>query len=66
MGCGLAVPIHYCDPQDPAEFISAVKILAPWMEVKRRQRGGRIDPVRHQARGLYHFFPQGILTPRNF
>jgi hypothetical protein len=42
MGYELAVPIHYCDPQDPAEFISAVKILAPWMEVKRRQPGGEM------------------------
>jgi len=42
MGCGLAVPIHYCDPQDPAEFISAVKILAPWKEAKRRQPGGEL------------------------
>ena len=42
MVCELAVPIHYCDPQDPAECISAVKILAPWMEVKRRQRGGEL------------------------
>jgi L-ascorbate metabolism protein UlaG (beta-lactamase superfamily) len=33
VGCELAVPIHYCDPQDPSEFAAAAKILAPWMEV---------------------------------
>lgn len=33
IGCELAVPMHYCDPEDPAEFSAAARILAPWMEV---------------------------------
>lgn len=34
IGCELAIPIHYFDPEDPSAFADAVKILAPWMEVK--------------------------------
>jgi L-ascorbate metabolism protein UlaG (beta-lactamase superfamily) len=33
IGCELAVPMHYCDSEDPVEFSAAAKILAPWMEV---------------------------------
>lgn len=39
IGCELAVPIHYCDPRDPTEFTAAIKILAPWMEVKCMKPG---------------------------
>jgi L-ascorbate metabolism protein UlaG (beta-lactamase superfamily) len=39
IGCELAVPMHYCDPQDPSAFASAVKILSPWMDVKNMKPG---------------------------
>jgi L-ascorbate metabolism protein UlaG (beta-lactamase superfamily) len=39
VGCELAVPMHYDDPEDPIDFTAAVKILAPWMEVKVMKPG---------------------------
>ena len=39
IGCELAVPMHYCDPQDPSEFVTAARILAPWMEIKCLEPG---------------------------
>jgi L-ascorbate metabolism protein UlaG (beta-lactamase superfamily) len=39
IGSELTVPIHYCDSQDPFKFSTAVKILAPWMEIKCMQPG---------------------------
>jgi L-ascorbate metabolism protein UlaG (beta-lactamase superfamily) len=39
VGCELVVPMHYVDPRDPADFVSAVKTLAPWMEVKAMKPG---------------------------
>jgi len=39
IGCEFAIPMHYCDPKDVAEFKNAVKILAPWMEVKCMKPG---------------------------
>ncbi len=34
IGCEFVIPMHYCDPQDPSEFVLSLKILAPWMEAK--------------------------------
>jgi L-ascorbate metabolism protein UlaG (beta-lactamase superfamily) len=39
IGCELVVPMHYCEPNDPAEFTATVKILAPWMEVTLMRPG---------------------------
>jgi len=39
IGCELAVPIHYYEPQDPVDFAAAVRILAPWMEVRNMEPG---------------------------
>jgi L-ascorbate metabolism protein UlaG (beta-lactamase superfamily) len=42
IGCELAIPIHYYDPQDPVEFSAASRILAPWMEVKIMKAGEEV------------------------
>jgi len=39
IGCELAIPMHYFEPQDPIDFAAAVRILAPWMEVKLMKPG---------------------------
>jgi len=39
IGCELAVPMHYHDAEDPLEFAAAIKILAPWMEIKCMEPG---------------------------
>jgi len=43
VGCELAIPIHYCDDRDAEEFSLAVRILAPWMEVKCMKPGEEIN-----------------------
>jgi len=55
IGCELAIPMHYCDPQDPAEFIVAAKILAPWMEVKCMKPGEELilSVIKQGARTTY-------------
>jgi L-ascorbate metabolism protein UlaG (beta-lactamase superfamily) len=42
IGCELAIPTHYYDPQDPVEFSAASRILAPWMEVKIMKAGEEV------------------------
>ncbi len=39
IGCELAIPMHNADPQDPDDFATALRILAPWMEVKVMKPG---------------------------
>lgn len=55
IGCELAIPMHYCDPQDPVEFTAAVKILAPWMEVKCMEPGDELilSVIKQGARTTY-------------
>ncbi|HXX34566.1 MAG TPA: metal-dependent hydrolase [Thermodesulfobacteriota bacterium] len=55
IGCELAVPMHYCDPVDPSEFASSLKILAPWMEVKCMEPGEELilSVIKHGARTTF-------------
>jgi len=55
VGCELVVPIHYCEPQDPIEFRAAVKILAPWMEVKCLEPGEELvlSIIRQEVRTTF-------------
>ena len=39
IGCELAVPIHYCDPQQPLDFGRTVSMLTPWMDVRAMKPG---------------------------
>jgi L-ascorbate metabolism protein UlaG (beta-lactamase superfamily) len=34
-GCEVAVPMHYCDGEQPLAFARAVETMLPWMEVKQ-------------------------------
>ena len=55
VGCELVVPIHYCEPQDPLEFSAAIKILAPWMEVKCLEPGEELilSIIRQEVRTTF-------------
>jgi L-ascorbate metabolism protein UlaG (beta-lactamase superfamily) len=39
IGCELAVPVHYCDPDQPQDFAKAVNIMTPWMDVRAMKPG---------------------------
>ncbi|MBW2056854.1 MAG: metal-dependent hydrolase [Deltaproteobacteria bacterium] len=55
IGCELAVPIHYCDPEDPPQFAAAAKILAPWTEVRPMEPGEELvlSVIRQGARTTF-------------
>jgi L-ascorbate metabolism protein UlaG (beta-lactamase superfamily) len=59
VGCELAVPMHYADPQDPVDFAAAVKILAPWMEVKAMTPGEEMVLQVNKQGSRTAFFLQG-------
>ena len=53
IGCELAVPIHYCDPNQPREFAEAVDMMTPWMAVNAMKPGEEM---------VFKVFKQGART----